>query len=46
VSVAILAGRSRRFIQGRAYCVVTGVLGILLAAFAALLFRQGYLYLA
>jgi threonine/homoserine/homoserine lactone efflux protein len=45
VMIAIMAGRARQFIQGRAYRIVMGLLGVLLAVFAALLCRQGLYYL-
>jgi threonine/homoserine/homoserine lactone efflux protein len=43
--IAILAGRSRHFLEGRAYRVVMGLLGFMLGVFAVLLFRQGLQYL-
>ena len=43
--IAVMAGRSRQFLGGRAYRVVMGLLGMLLGVFAALFFRQGLLYL-
>ncbi len=43
--IALMAGRARQFIHGRAYRVVMRVLGVLLAVLAALLFRQGMHYL-
>jgi threonine/homoserine/homoserine lactone efflux protein len=45
VLIAILAGRSRGFLEGRTYRIVMGLLGTMLALFAALLFRQGLRHL-
>jgi threonine/homoserine/homoserine lactone efflux protein len=39
--MALLAGRSRRFLAGRPYRIINRALGVLLAAFAALLIREG-----
>ena len=41
VVIAILAGRSRGLLRGRGYRIVLRALGLLLAAFAALLVRKG-----
>lgn len=43
--VALLAGRSRQFLHGRAYRLVMALLGLMLVFFAALLVRQGLRYL-
>lgn len=43
ILLALLAGRSRQWLQGRAYRVVMGFLGGLLLLFAGFLFRQGFL---
>jgi len=45
VTIALLAGRSRQFLNSRGYRIVMRLLGILLAVFAGLLFRQGLHYL-
>jgi threonine/homoserine/homoserine lactone efflux protein len=45
VLIALMAGRSRQFLGGRAYRLVMGLLGIMLAVFAVLLFCQGIRYL-
>ena len=45
VGVALLAGRSRDLLAGRAYRVVMRVLAVLLGFFALLLFREGLKYL-
>lgn len=45
VMIALMAGRSRQFLYGRAYRVVMGLLGIMLAVFAGLLLRLGFQYL-
>jgi threonine/homoserine/homoserine lactone efflux protein len=44
--VALLAGRSRGLLAGRAYRLALRVLAVLLALFAVLLFRQGLKHLA
>ena len=41
LAVALLAGRSRDLLNGRSYCLVTRALGVMLALFALLLFREG-----
>jgi threonine/homoserine/homoserine lactone efflux protein len=46
VMVAVLAGRSRNLLAGRAYRVVMRVLAVLLALFALLLVREGLKHLA
>jgi threonine/homoserine/homoserine lactone efflux protein len=46
VLVALLAGRSRDLLAGRTYRVVVHGLGMLLALFAILLFREGLKQLA
>jgi len=46
VLVALLAGRSRDLLAGRAYRIVMRVLGVLLALFAILLLREGLKQLA
>lgn len=46
VCIALLAGRSRNLLAGRAYRVVMRVLAVLLAFFALLLFREGLKHLA
>jgi threonine/homoserine/homoserine lactone efflux protein len=46
VGVALLAGRSRNLLAGRAYRLVMRVLAVLLALFAVLLFREGLRHLA
>jgi threonine/homoserine/homoserine lactone efflux protein len=43
--IAIMAGRARQFVHGRVYRIVMRLLGVLLAGFAVLLFRQGLHYL-
>ncbi len=45
VLIALMAGRARQFVHGRAYRIVMGLLGLMLAGFAVLLFRQGFQYL-
>jgi hypothetical protein len=40
--VVLLAARSRDLLAGRPYRVVMGVLAVLLAFFALLLFREGW----
>jgi len=45
VVVALMAGRSRAFLRGRAYRFVMGLLGLMLAVFAVLLLCQGIRYL-
>ncbi len=44
VMIVIMAGRSRQFLDSRAYRVVMRLPGIMLAVFAVLLFRQGLQY--
>jgi threonine/homoserine/homoserine lactone efflux protein len=46
VGVALMAGRSRDLLAGRAYRVVMRVLAVLLGFFAVLLFREGLKLLA
>ncbi len=46
MGVALLAGRSRDLLAGRAYRVVMRVLAVLLAVFAVLLFREGLRHLS
>jgi threonine/homoserine/homoserine lactone efflux protein len=46
LAMAVLAGGSRAFLQGRAYRLIMLVLGVLLAVFALLLFRDGLQRLA
>jgi threonine/homoserine/homoserine lactone efflux protein len=46
VGVALLAGRSRNLLAGRAYRVVMRVLAVMLALFALLLFHEGFKHLA
>jgi threonine/homoserine/homoserine lactone efflux protein len=45
VLIALMAGRSRQFLGGRAYRLVMGALGVMLAVFAVLLLCQGIRYL-
>ncbi len=45
VLVALLAGRSRNLLAGRAYRMIMRFLGVLLALFAILLFREGLKHL-
>jgi threonine/homoserine/homoserine lactone efflux protein len=45
IVIAFAAGRFRQFLQGRAYRVVTRLLGVVLAVCGAVLIRQGLLYL-
>ena len=44
--VAVLTGKARRFLAGRAYGYVMRVLGVLLLVFAFLLFRDGIVLLS
>jgi len=44
--IAIMAGRSPRFLEGRAHRIVMGLLGTMLVFFALLLFRQACRYLS
>jgi threonine/homoserine/homoserine lactone efflux protein len=44
--VVLLAARSRNLLAGRPYRAVMGVLAVLLACFALLLFREGWKHLA
>jgi threonine/homoserine/homoserine lactone efflux protein len=46
VGVALLAGRSRNLLAGRAYRVMMRALALLLGLFALLLFREGLKHLA
>jgi threonine/homoserine/homoserine lactone efflux protein len=46
VMVALMAGRSRNLLAGRAYRLVMRVLAVLLGVFALLLFREGLRHLA
>ena len=44
--LALMAGRSRALLAGRPYRLVMRALGVLLALFAVLLFREGLRYFA
>jgi threonine/homoserine/homoserine lactone efflux protein len=44
--LALMAGRSREWLAGRPYRWVMRALGVLLAVFAALLFREGLKHFA
>jgi threonine/homoserine/homoserine lactone efflux protein len=46
VLLALLAARSRHLLAGRPYRIAMGVLGVMLAFFALLLFREGLKHLA
>jgi threonine/homoserine/homoserine lactone efflux protein len=46
LALAVMAGRSRSLLMGRPYRLGMRALGLLLAAFAVLLLREGLRYLA
>ena len=46
VAIALLAGRSRDLLAGRPYRMAMRILAVLLALFALLLFREGWIHLA
>lgn len=45
VGIALVAGRSRRFLRGRAYVWINRGLGVILLGFAAMFFREGLIRL-
>lgn len=45
ILLALIVGRSRAFLEGRSYRIVLQTLGVLLAGFAVLLFREAWKHL-